>query len=452
STLAGTGNSISSRDDDDERSRGMRATRTTQHQRDRRTHDHWHHREEHVRARPKITMSTFEGVDPDAWLSRAVQFFEINEVHMSERVKIVAYYLDGEANTWWQWVSHVYKNKGEQIRWRDFEKDLIVRFGSSEYFDYDEALTRIRQTGSLRDYQKEFERIASRVRDWPEKALVGAFVGGLKAELAAEVRLDRPRSTRAAMEAARLHKDHLTAVRKARPSDGRTDIRRASVTVDDTPPRAEIKPTVSDGTRTTRNFRRLTDDEMQRRREKGLCFTCNEKFVPGHKCKGKEIFLLEVEEEREEEKPQEDSWLHMVKCNKRGPRMIRFTTKIKDMLLEVLVDSGSILNFMDERIARNLKLVPTKVKKFGVKVANGHELQGSQLFKKVPIMAQDHELEIDLYALPLKATDIVLGVQWLETLGSITTNYKRGKMEFGRPGKRIKLRTKDRGDSPIEED
>ncbi|CAA0824885.1 Unknown protein, partial [Striga hermonthica] len=271
----------SSRDDDDERSGEMRATRTTRHHGDRRTHGHRHHREEHVRAKSKITMPTFEGVDPDAWLSRAVKFFEINEVHKSERVQIAAYYLDGEANTWWQWVSHVYKNKGEQIRWRDIEKELIARFGYSEYFDYDEALTRIRQTGSLRDYQKEFERIASRVQDWPEKALVGAFVGGLKAELAAEVRLDRPRSTRAAMEAARLHEDHLAAVRRARPSEGRTNVRCASVAVDDTPPRAEVKPTVGDGTRTTSNYRWLTEDEIQRRREKGLCFTCNEKFGKG---------------------------------------------------------------------------------------------------------------------------------------------------------------------------
>ncbi|CAA0824886.1 Unknown protein, partial [Striga hermonthica] len=227
--------------------------------------------------------------------------------------------------------------------------------------------------------------------------------------------------------------------RRARPSEGRTDVRRASVAVDDTPPRAEVKPTVGDGTRTTSNYRRLTEDEIQRRREKGLCFTCNEKVVPGHKCKGKEIFLLEIEEEREEEKPQEESWLHMAKCNKRGPRMIRFTAEIKDMLLEVLVDSGSSLNFIDEGIARKLKLVPTKVKKFGVKVANGHELQGSQLFKKVPITAQDHELEIDLYALPLKTTYIVLGVQWLETLGPITTDYKRGKMKLERGKEKVDI-------------
>ncbi|CAA0825704.1 Unknown protein, partial [Striga hermonthica] len=159
--------------------------------------------------RPKIVMPTFTGTDPDAWLSRAVQFFEINDVPRYERVQIAAYHLDGEENVWWQWVLH--KNHGEHMRWRDFDRKLITRFGSSDYHDYNEALSRIKQVGSMREYQKEFERIASRVRDWPESTLVGTFVGGLKAELAAEVRLDRPGSMRAAMESARLHEDHLMA-------------------------------------------------------------------------------------------------------------------------------------------------------------------------------------------------------------------------------------------------
>lgn len=42
----------------------------------------------------------------------------------------------------------------------------MVHFGPSEYADYDEALVHIKQTGSLREYQKEFKRLASRVNDW----------------------------------------------------------------------------------------------------------------------------------------------------------------------------------------------------------------------------------------------------------------------------------------------
>ncbi|CAA0835312.1 Unknown protein, partial [Striga hermonthica] len=168
--------------------------------------------------KPKVVLSTFTGADPDAWLNQAVQYFELNEIEGNDRVKYAAYYLDGEANVWWQWLTSVYRGRRQVIRWNDFERELLTRFGTSDYHNYNEALSRIRQTGSLRDYLKEFEQLACRVRGWLETALVGAFIGGLKFDLAAEVRLERPESMHAAMEVARRRDDHLTATRR-----GRTD-------------------------------------------------------------------------------------------------------------------------------------------------------------------------------------------------------------------------------------
>lgn len=131
-------------------------------------------------------------------------------------MKYAAYFLEGEANLWWQWVSKVYHKKDKEIRWKDFERDLMARFGPLEYTDYDEALSRITQKGTLREYQTEFKRIANRVCDWPESALVGAFIGGLKADLAAEVRVYRPKTYVEAIELARIHDDHLVSRKNAR--------------------------------------------------------------------------------------------------------------------------------------------------------------------------------------------------------------------------------------------
>ena len=36
-----------------------------------------------------------------------------------------------------------------------------------------------------------------------------------------------------------------------------------------------------------RNFRKLTDAELQERSRKGFCFRCDEKFGPGHVCANK---------------------------------------------------------------------------------------------------------------------------------------------------------------------
>lgn len=85
----------------------------------------------------------------------------------------------------------------------------MTHFRPSEYMDYDEALMHIKQAGTLREYQKEFKKLASHVHDWPEKALVDAFICGLKAKLAAEVRVYRPKTYLETAEIIRLRDDHL---------------------------------------------------------------------------------------------------------------------------------------------------------------------------------------------------------------------------------------------------
>jgi hypothetical protein len=52
-----------------------------------------------------------------------------------------------------------------------------------------------------------------------------------------------------------------------------------------------------------------------------------------------------------------------------------------------------------------------------------------------------HELAQDFYVMDLPDTNIILGVQWLSTLGPITTNYKTMEMSFTEEtGKKVVLR------------
>lgn len=39
---------------------------------------------------------------------------------------------------------------------------------------------------------------------------------------------------------------------------------------------------------------------MQARRDKGLCYNCDEKLVPGHKFKNQQVYMLETMLESEE--------------------------------------------------------------------------------------------------------------------------------------------------------
>lgn len=45
-----------------------------------------------------------------------------------------------------------------------------------------------------------------------------------------------------------------------------------------------------------RNASMVTSKEKKACRDKGLCYCCPDKYVAGHECRGKQIFLIEVEE------------------------------------------------------------------------------------------------------------------------------------------------------------
>jgi hypothetical protein len=89
-------------------------------------------------------------------------------------------------------MKNVYKDEQLVITWEGFKKEIMICFSPIKIEDYDEALSRIQQRGTLRVYQCEFERLANRVVGWPHKALVGTFLGGLKDEIVDVVRMFKP--------------------------------------------------------------------------------------------------------------------------------------------------------------------------------------------------------------------------------------------------------------------
>ena len=58
---------------------------------------------------------------------------------------------------------------------------------------------------------------------------------------------------------------------------------------------------------------------------------------------------------------------------------------------------------------------------------------------KVSIQIQELELQTDLFSLPLKKMDIVLGAKWLIQLGSYTTNLEEQFPECNWQGRHYKL-------------
>lgn len=121
----------------------------------------------------KLDFPCYAGTEPTEWLHQANKFFRYQNTLEDQCVLLASFHMDREANQWLQWLQRTYKADHCVITWDVFEQELLARFGPIEYEGFDEALSKIEQTGSLRDYQCEFECLANRVVGWPQKALIG---------------------------------------------------------------------------------------------------------------------------------------------------------------------------------------------------------------------------------------------------------------------------------------
>jgi hypothetical protein len=52
---------------------------------------------------------------------------------------------------------------------------------------------------------------------------------------------------------------------------------------------------------------RLTPKQLEERKEKGVCFNCDNKYSKGHKCGENKLLYIYFEEEEEQEQEQEPS-------------------------------------------------------------------------------------------------------------------------------------------------
>jgi hypothetical protein len=107
--------------------------------------------------------------------------------------------------------------------------------------------------------------------------------------------------------------------------------------------------------------------------------------------------------------------------------------------LHALVDSGSTHLFVHEAVVHALGLDVVHRLGLSVKVANGERLQSYGVCKATPVHIQGEEFVMDCYTLPLEGFDVILGVQWLKSLGPIVWDFATLSMAFLRHGRSVCL-------------
>src|ERR1044072_8052081 len=158
---------------------------------------------------------------------------------------------------------------------------------------------------------------------------------------------------------------------------------------------------------------------MAERREKGLCFNCDQKLNRNHKC-GARVFLLlaDSEDEFSPEKEElnqvvslidhhDDSFpfpdpsaaqlsLHAL-SGEQAADTFRVSGQVSTQTVQVLVDGGSTHNFLKDTLANSLGLPLEPINPFRVLVGSGQELLCSSIITRVPLLIQGNTFSIDLF-------------------------------------------------------
>ena len=240
----------------------------------------------HVHTRySKLNFPTFEGENPEGWVYKCERFFKYNEVPKLEKVGIASIHLEGKVIDWFQGHEASVKD----LNWEALATNITARFGQGTYDNTIGQITKLRQISYVHIYQEQFEALMVRTKGLKEDFFVQCFISGLRDTIKNQVMIFQPTTLSWPIRLALLKENTIKAmIKEAKPSSRNT--------TNLTPRPQKIG---QGNSRQIPSIKKISQVELQARREKKLCYYCDEKYELGHKCKRRQIYLLEGEEEGE---------------------------------------------------------------------------------------------------------------------------------------------------------
>ncbi|GAU23300.1 hypothetical protein TSUD_237540 [Trifolium subterraneum] len=287
-----------------------------------------------------------------------------------------------------------------------FLQTLESRFAPSLYEDPKGALFKLCQTTTVREYQSHFETLANRIVGLPPPFYLSCFIYGLKPAIRREVQAFQPLSLTQAVHLAKLKEEKFA---DKTPFPAKVVSQTASSA-------SSFKPTLSVVLAKSHTpVKRLTPDELQSRRDNGLCYNCDERFQPSHRCK-RQFHLLIVEPESSFEVSSELQTLqsddipdttaptvqdpdpdpaHISLHALMGhsiPQTLWVMGQMQQRTIAILIDSESTHNFLQDRVAKQLSLHSEPAHSFKVLVGNGELRHCTSLCPQGPIVTDYEKL------------------------------------------------------------
>ena len=122
------------------------------------------------------------------------------------------------------------------------------------------------------------------------------------------------------------------------------------------------------------------------------------------------------------------------------PKTLNIEGYIKKKKVIMLIYSGSTHNFIHCKVAKELNCFLYPAIECQVMVANGVTINCSGKCHNIKLTMGECVLNSPMLSIPMGGADVVLGVQWLQSLGTVAFNFQELFLKFFSKGKEVELR------------
>jgi hypothetical protein len=153
---------------------------------------------------------------------------------------------------------------------------------------------KLRQTATVTEYTTQFESLSNHLRGVFEKNRLSCFLSGLKDDIRLPLQMLNLVTLAAAFGLAKLQEEYLLSSRRFLRSRSRSysyskQLPWAAPGASSSAPPSSLSLQCSPS---SVPIQKLTPAQMKERRDKGLCYNCDDKWNPAHKCKSPKLFLM----------------------------------------------------------------------------------------------------------------------------------------------------------------
>jgi hypothetical protein len=117
---------------------------------------------------------------------------------------------------------------------------------------------------------------------------------------------------------------------------------------------------------------------------------------------------------------------------------MQLVVNINGTRLTALLDSGSMHNIMDVEAAARDSIQLGASSGLHVAIANGDRVPSLDYYRRMSFSITDELFFIDCYGIALGSHEMVLSIQWLESLGLILWDFGRRVIQFVRNGHTVR--------------